>query len=156
MRKPNLTPHIHIISPSPDMKNFIKPLDDIITQSFIPNLLDSIVTEQERRLYSLPIKKGGLGIPIISETCETQLENSMSISAPLKSVIVEQFETLPDPQTVKNIKIEKKTQKKKILKEKCEHIDQHLSPEMKKAVSGVQGRMPTSMLELPTQTPNHR
>ena len=64
----------------------------------------------------------------------------MSISAPLKSVIVEQFETLPDPQTVKNIKNEKKTQKEKILKEKCEHIDQHLSPEMKKAVCDA--RMP--------------
>ena len=119
----------------PDMKNFIKPLDDIITQNFIPNLLDSIVTEQERHLYSLPIKKGGLGIPILSETCETQLESSMSISAPLKSVIVEQLETLPDPQAVKSIKNERKSQKEKDLKEKCEHIDQNLAPQMKKAVA---------------------
>ena len=118
----------------PDMSKFIEPLDDLITQSFLPNLLDSIITEQERQLYSLPIKKGGLEIPILSETCETQLENSMSISAPLKSIIVDQLETLPDPQTIKSIKNERKSQKEKDLKEKCERIDQNLTQQMKKAV----------------------
>ena len=67
----------------PGMREFIKPLDKLINQKFIPNLLDSIVTEQERQLFSLPIKKGGLGIPILSETCDTQLINSQSISSPL-------------------------------------------------------------------------
>ena len=118
----------------PGMREFIKPLDDLINQKFIPNLLDSIVTEQERQLFSLPIKKGGLGIPILSETCDTQLINSQSISSPLKSIIVDQLGELPDHQTVKTIKHEKQKEKEKNLNEKVSLIDQTLPPETKKAV----------------------
>ena len=32
----------------PGMEEYIKPLDDLITWKFLPNLVDSIVTEEER------------------------------------------------------------------------------------------------------------
>ena len=118
----------------PNMRNSIEPLDNIITQKFIPNLLNSVVTEQERQLFSLPIRKGGIGIPILSETCDTQFENSISISSPLKSIIVDQLDTLPDVQLVNDIKNEKQRQKEKDLNEKVKQVDENLSPQMKKAV----------------------
>ena len=78
------------------MKNYMKPLDDIINGKFIPTLLNAIVTDHERLLYSLPVKHGGLGIPILSETAETHYEHSKAITAPLASIIVMQGSLLPD------------------------------------------------------------
>ena len=48
----------------PNMCNYLKPLDEQIITKFIPSLLQSITTERERKLHSLPIRFGGLGIPI--------------------------------------------------------------------------------------------
>ena len=58
----------------------------------------------------------------------------MSISSPLKSIIIDQLDTLPDPQLVKDIKNEKQRQKEKDLNNKVHYIDENLTPEMKKAV----------------------
>ena len=60
--------HIYFMRTIPNIENYLKPLDEVITKKFIPSLLESISTEEERELYSLPIRLGGLGIPIISET----------------------------------------------------------------------------------------
>ena len=118
----------------PGMEEYIETSDNILTQKFIPNLLDSVVTDLDRKLFSLPVKSGGLGIPILSESCNIQLKHSREIASPLKSVIVEQSSALLNCQTVKEIKNEKKREREQILKEKTEIIDQHLSPETKKAV----------------------
>ena len=70
------------------MTEYIKPLDEIISEKFIPNLLDSIITEHDRNLFSLPVKNGGLGIPILAESCDMQIEHSRAISRPLQEVIM--------------------------------------------------------------------
>ena len=38
------------------MQEYIKPLDHLITNKFIPTLLQAIITDQDRVLYSLPVK----------------------------------------------------------------------------------------------------
>ena len=48
----------------------IKPVDDIIRLELLPVLLNSIVPELYRQLYSLPLRHGGLGITILSEICQ--------------------------------------------------------------------------------------
>ena len=53
------------------MQEYIKLLDHLITNKFIPTLLQAIITDQGRVLYSLPVKHGGLGIPVLSETRNT-------------------------------------------------------------------------------------
>ena len=52
------------------MQEYIKLLDDSITNEFIPKLLQTIITDQDRVLYSLSVKHRGLGIPILSEISE--------------------------------------------------------------------------------------
>ena len=116
------------------MEEYIKPLDDLLTQKFIPNLLDSVVTDNDRKLFSLPVKSGGLGLPILSESCTAQLQHSREISGPLKSLIIEQGTSLPSSQTVNEIKNEKKRERDQLLNEKTVTVDQHLSPETMKAV----------------------
>ena len=70
------------------MQEYLNPLDDLITNEFIPTLLQAIITDQGRVLYSLPVKHGGLGTPILSEVSEIHYEHLKSISAPLASVII--------------------------------------------------------------------
>ena len=70
------------------MQDYIKPLDHLMTNKFIPTLLQAIITDQDRVLYSLPVKHGGLGIPFQSEISEIHYRHWKSISAPLASVII--------------------------------------------------------------------
>ena len=48
----------------PAMREFIKPVDDVIRLELLSALLNSIVPEVDRQLYSLLLRHGGLGIPI--------------------------------------------------------------------------------------------
>ena len=52
------------------MQKYVKPLDDLMANEFIPTLLQAIITYQDRVLYSIPVKHGGLGISILSEISE--------------------------------------------------------------------------------------
>ena len=52
------------------MQEYIKPLDDIITNKLIPAILGTTITDQDRKLFSMPMQEGGLGIPILTEKSE--------------------------------------------------------------------------------------
>ena len=47
------------------MQGYIKPLDHLRTNKFIATLLQAMITDQNRVLYSLFVNHGGLGIPIL-------------------------------------------------------------------------------------------
>ena len=100
------------------MEEYIKPLDHLITNKFIPTLLQAIITDQDRKLYSLPVKHGGLGIPILSEISEIHYRHLKSISAPYASVIIMQGSQIPDSKIINEIKYSKKKESDVLLKEK--------------------------------------
>ena len=76
----------------------------MITNEFIPILLKAIITDQEIVLYSLPVRHGGLDIPILSEISEIHYKHSKSISAPLASVIIMQRCQIPDNKIINETK----------------------------------------------------
>ena len=43
----------------PGMKEYLRPLDEMICNTFIPVLLQSIITDQDRKFYSIPVRFGG-------------------------------------------------------------------------------------------------
>ena len=100
------------------MEEYIKPLDHLITNKFIPTLLQAMIKDQDRKLYSLPVKHGGLGIPILSEISEIHYRHSKSISAPYASVINMQGSQIPDSKIINEIKYSKKKESDVLLKEK--------------------------------------
>ena len=55
----------------PGMHEFIKPVDNEIRLELLPTLLNSIVPEVDRQLYSLLLRHSGLRIPILSEISES-------------------------------------------------------------------------------------
>ena len=96
----------HFLTTISGMQEYIKPLDHLITNKFI--LLQAIITDQDRVLYSLPVKHGGLGIRILSEISEIHYEHSKSVSATLDSVIIMQGSQIPDSKIINEIKYPKK------------------------------------------------
>ena len=92
----------------PGMHEFIKPVDDVIRLELLPALLNSIVSEVDRQLYSLPLRHGGLGIPILSEIAESQFKASQAITLLLVTIMVTQGNTLPNKTEVNEITSEQK------------------------------------------------
>ena len=70
----------------------------------MPALLNSIVPEVDRQLYSLPLRHGGMGIPILSEIAEFQSEASQAITLSLITIMIKQSNTLPKKTKVNKIK----------------------------------------------------
>ena len=117
------------------MQEYIKPLDDSIANEFTPKLLQTISTDQDRVLYSLPVKHGGLGIPILSEISEMHYGYSKSISAALGSVIIIlQGSQIPDSKIINEIKYSKKKESDVLLKEKLLTINHKPDTQIKKAI----------------------
>ena len=48
----------------PSMSELMKPVDEIIQNDLLPSIIGGPITENERQLYSLPARSGGLGIPV--------------------------------------------------------------------------------------------
>ena len=118
-----------------DIDEHLKPLDDVISNNFLPTFVDSIVTDNERSLFQLPVRLGGLGIPILSEIAREHFESSKKITAPLVTIMILQGDTLPDDSYVKTLKLEGKTKREEKLKIKAATIEQFLSPAELRAVS---------------------
>ena len=73
------------------LNQVLKPLDDYIDQHFIPAITEGhIASSDERKLLSLPAKLGGLGIPIYTEICEREFNNSLKATQLLRPNIVAQ------------------------------------------------------------------
>ena len=113
-----------------DINEHLKSPDDIISNTFLPTLLYSIFTDDEGSLFQLPVRLGGLGIPIVSEVASKHFESSNKITASLVTVLILQGDTLPDtlPDSyVKTLKLEDKTKCEEKLKIKAAAFEQSLS-----------------------------
>ena len=86
---------------TPNMEDFLAPLDKVIDDEFLPALLGETVSETDRELFKLPIRDGGLGIPVLTQKAEIDCKSSIDISAPLVEVIVSQGTEIPSKETVK-------------------------------------------------------
>ena len=80
----------------PNMSELMKPVDEIIQIDLLPLIIGKSINENERQLYSLPARSGGLGISVFSEKVKNDFGNSVYITAPLVALIVTQEETLPN------------------------------------------------------------
>ena len=102
------------------MDILLKQVDDVILTELIPAITGGInVNHNEMKLISLPVKYGGLGIPLFSEISNLEYDNSLLITENLRNKIndqIRQYEADPDLQKKKNkIKANKAERYKAIL-----------------------------------------
>ena len=60
-----------------EISTYMGPLDKIISQEFIPTLLGCPISPIHRELMSLPLKNGGLGIPILENLAKKEYATSI-------------------------------------------------------------------------------
>ena len=65
------------------LENYLDPIDKIITNEFLPTLLGCPVSPFERQLMSLPVKYGGLGIPILTKLAVKEYSTSVKVTKQL-------------------------------------------------------------------------
>ena len=114
------------MKPIQDIDEHLKPLDDIISNTFLSTLFDSIVTDNKRSLFQLSVRCG-LGISILLEVASEYFESSKEITAPLVTIMILQGDTLPDDTSVTTLKLEEKTKREEKLKIKTGTIKESLS-----------------------------
>ena len=54
----------------PGMENYIDPLDIVINDRLLPAILGRTISDLDREIFKLPIRDGGLGIPILSNKAD--------------------------------------------------------------------------------------
>ena len=69
----------------------LQPVEDAIANKLIPSLTeDHKCNENERRLLSLPVRLGGLAIPILTEIAQAEVNYSKLSCSNLKTQIIQQ------------------------------------------------------------------
>lgn len=81
----------YFIRTIPDLAETLKPLDEVINNKLIPAITEGqIISAADRSLLSLPVRLGGLGIPIYQEECPKEYQNSRKVTQLLTPKIVNQ------------------------------------------------------------------
>ena len=102
-----------------DISGCLQPLDDIITNTFLPAVTGfNITSAAERELLSLPIKNGGMGIEILADISDVELDRSVEVTAPLAAIIALQSEELPNQEQIDEAKSRVRAQKAESAKTK--------------------------------------
>ncbi len=80
----------------PNLKQHLTPLDAIVDNVFTPAITGGhISSADERLLLSLPVKKGGLAIPIFSAVADLEFGNAHAATEQLVEHINNQDSTAP-------------------------------------------------------------
>lgn len=75
----------------PDIGDLLEPVEGAIRYKLLPALTGrSAISDLERKLFSLPVRMGGLNIADPTKTAATQQAASTRISAPLIALILQQ------------------------------------------------------------------
>ena len=107
-----------------DIREELKPLDELITSKLIPSIIGSQLGEIERDIISLPVRYGGMGIESPSSVSDDEYSRSKQITGPLAAIIVLQGNSLPNTDEVQHMQKEALNQKSETLKQKSYLIDQ--------------------------------
>merc|ERR1711874_653341 len=103
-----------------DISKLFQLLENAIRDSLIPALCGREVTKDQRRMWSLPYRYGGLGIRNPLKTADREYSASSGVTESLTNLICQQNQDISqlDREKVKERRKEKKPTKKKKKKKK--------------------------------------
>ena len=79
----------------PGLETFLKPLDDVINHNFLPALFGVVIPERLRSLLALPVREGGVGIPVLCKKAKIAFEASRLLTGPLQNALISQDTEIP-------------------------------------------------------------
>ena len=74
----------------PEISEYFEELEYEINNTLLPAIIGREISEQEREIIALPVRLGGLGIPMPDKECKHEYEASRQITNSLRDVIVSQ------------------------------------------------------------------
>ena len=107
----------------PNIAEELKPLDEKISSQFIPAITDGHhCTQADRSLLSLPVRMGGMAIPVFAEMCDVEFQNSTLATNQLTTRIRQQqheydIDKNLEKQIEQKIKKERAEKQEKMLEE---------------------------------------
>ena len=119
----------------PEMNDLMKPVDEIVQNFLLPAIIVEAISEKEKELCSLPVRSGGLDIPLFSEKTCNEIENSLTITAPLVALIIAQGTSLTSAAEVKEATKIITQRKIEQLTNKSSKIEANLDPDTKRKVT---------------------
>ena len=119
----------------PEMNDLMKPVDEIVQNFLIPAIIVEAISEKEKELYSLLVRSGGLDIPLFSEKTCNEIENSLTITAPLVALIIAQGTSLTNAAEVKEATKIITQRKIEQLTNKSSKTEANLDPDTKRKVT---------------------
>ena len=125
----------YFIRTIPNTAEILKPLDECLDNKFIPAITEGhVLSAADRKLLSLPVRYGGMGIPIYQEICSDEFDYSRKATEILKSKIVAQErEFVSDPAREKEIEREIRNAREQTHKDKLEALRTNMSREQLRA-----------------------
>ena len=116
----------------PDIKDYFVPLEEVIRDKLIPGIVGREVTDLERKLISLPVRLGGMGIQDPTATAQIEFRNSSIITRNLTELIMSQETNLENynpermKQVINQLKNEKEERRIERLQEVMGAVDEKL------------------------------
>ena len=119
----------------PNISTILKPLDDLVANEFIPAITGGHhCSEDERRLLSLPVRLGGLGLPIFSELCEREYNNSVKVTKQLAEKVQSQISSYDiDRERQKEIETQIRKERKEYEEKTIEELKKKMNKECLRA-----------------------
>ena len=115
-----------------DIKDELRPLGDLITNILIPAIVSFRVSDIDRKLFSLPVRLGGMGIEQISSVAEEEYARSKQITAPFAAIIALRGNCLPTSEDLEKAKSEALKQKSESLKARSSQLDETLPSDVQR------------------------
>lgn len=74
-----------------NVENYLKPIEEVLSTEFIPAITGGhVCSASERKLLSLPLRFGGLGINILTEISTAVYDDSREVTAKLTENVINQ------------------------------------------------------------------
>ena len=113
----------------PEINELLQPIDELINTEFIPAFTNGkLLNDDERKLFSLPTRFGGMGIPIFSEMSSVEYQHSRKLTKSLCDNIIEQRVNYAPDSEVAKIKQQIKSYKLKVNAETLESLRSRMTP----------------------------
>ena len=131
------------------MRDLMQPLDDVINKELIPAILGTdTFSPADRELFSLPLRYGGLGMPVLSGIAEEEYLMSKRLTAPLTTIMIMQGNTIPDRSEVAEIKKTISANEDTLLKQKAALVQDTLPEATTKAMKQASTKGASSWLSV--------
>ena len=120
----------------PNSKDYFIPLEETIREELIPAIVGRKVTDLERKLISLPVRLGGLGINNPTLSADVEFHNSSFVTQNL-TALIEQQETNLDSYNLSQVKKDiqqVQMEKEELLLERLEEVKNYVDEKLKRSI----------------------